>query len=93
MARTSVWWRCNVDTSKSTLKLFVVRSCKDCPNSKTERTRGAGYAHDRFCLAVSPAKVVAGYIEWDSEERPEGDFPSWCPLTDALGKKSKKKGG
>ena len=61
-------------------RLFVVTGCHKCPNEKAERTPGAGYALDHYCTAVTPKKIVAGYVEWPSEERKDGDFPKFCPL-------------
>ncbi len=61
-------------------KLFVVQGCHSCPHVKSERTPGAGYAHDYTCSLTS--RLVAGYVEWERERRPDGDFPADCPLTD-----------
>lgn len=67
-------------TKKKPTKLFVVTSCVECPNSTTERTRGAGYALDRMCTAVKGGRMIVGYVEWPSEDAQPGVFPKWCPL-------------
>lgn len=70
-------------TKKSTpkTKLFVVKSCVECPNCDTKLTKGYGYAEDYFCKAAGN-KVIAGYVEWLSEAPQVGKFPTWCPLKD-----------
>lgn len=59
-----------------------------CPNAYNERTPGAGYAVDWRCGASKPGKdgkhrMIAGYVEWDSELPKDGEFPDWCPLFEA----------
>jgi hypothetical protein len=65
-------------------RLFVVTGCHSCPNIKSERTEGAGDALDYTCKATG--KTVAGYVEYASELRKNGDFPKWCPLKAATTK-------
>ena len=65
---------------KDKVRLFVVKGCHSCPNLKAERTRGAGYALDYRCTAVEPSRLVVGYVEWPSEQQPDGEFPGFCPL-------------
>ena len=60
------------------VKLFHVKSCHECPNVGNERTQGAGYAVDYFCKITGT--LVAGYVEWQSDHRADGDFPKDCPL-------------
>jgi hypothetical protein len=55
----------------------------ECPKIKYEKTIGAGCADDYLCGAKRN-KLIAGYIEWPSEEPKE--VPKWCPL------RSKKNG-
>lgn len=62
------------------VRLFVVTGCHRCPNCEHSRTPGAGYASDYHCTAVTPKRLVDGYVEWPSEMREDGDFPSFCPL-------------
>ena len=41
---------------------------------------GAGYAEDFFCKKTRTNRVIAGYVEWTSEEPKDGQIPAWCPL-------------
>lgn len=76
-------------------RLLVIVGChgdKDhpaCPYLRSERTAGAGYAHDYWCHGrggPGPDRFkVDGYVEWDSEKRKPGDFPDKCPLSDDWG--------
>jgi len=68
-------------TKKNFKKLFVVTSCHTCPNVRVSRTPGAGYAVDYTCSKT--LQIVAGYVEWQSEYRKDGDFPKDCPLKTA----------
>lgn len=66
-------------------KLVVISDCvKECPFIRTQRTPGSGYADDYLCIhpKIKIRKIV-GYIEWDSELPPIGEFPDWCPLFEA----------
>ena len=65
--------------TKTTVKLYQVPNCKQCPNCKTERTEGAGYAVDFICTAAGN-QLIAGYVEWNSESPQDGTFPEFCPL-------------
>lgn len=47
-----------------------------CPFLKTERTEGAGYAEDFYCIAKDNKKI-AGYVEWDADMP---NVPDWCPF-------------
>lgn len=62
--------------TKPKFRLFVLSSCKECPNKVEERTMGAGYAIDWNCKAAE--RMIKGYIEWPSEEPKK--IPDWCPL-------------
>lgn len=70
-----------------TTKILVVVGCHGdknhpaCPFLSSVRTPGAGYALDYHCKAAGN-KILNGYVEWDSEKRKSGDFPSFCPLYD-----------
>ncbi len=65
---------------KAKVRLFVVTGCHTCPSVSIARTPGAGDALDFYCNAVTPKRLVAGYVEYPSEERKPGDFPKFCPL-------------
>lgn len=66
-------------------KLFVVVGChgdkhvRPCPNLTSRLTKGYGYAEDYLCRAAD-ARLIDGYVEWESEKRKPGDFPDFCPL-------------
>lgn len=69
--------------------MIQVVNCKQCPHCVKERTVGAGYAEDYLCKA-SPVpkevrhpygyKVIAGYVEWPSQEPKDHQIPAWCPF-------------
>mgnify|MGYP003385489156 CR=1 FL=1 len=66
-------------------RLVIINNCsKECPYVKTERTAGAGYAEDYFCTKAKKVngkfRMIAGYVEWDSDLPKPGEFPKWCPL-------------
>lgn len=66
-------------------RLFVVEGCHSCPNCVTNSTKPFGYALDYRCKVGPLDKnnrfpLIAGYVEWESEKRKDGDFPEWCPL-------------
>lgn len=49
-----------------------------CPYHDTDRTPGAGFAHDLFCCHPSVGREkVNGYIEYSADLLP---VPNWCPL-------------
>lgn len=54
-----------------------INNCTECSKVVVERTEGAGYAFDYTCTVNN--KLVAGYVEYDSEMPKE--VPSWCPLS------------
>lgn len=76
-------------TLKVRLFVVVVVGCHGneetppCPLMHTERTQGAGYALDYRCLGKQGHPMIDGYVEWPSEMHKEGDFPNFCPLTEA----------
>lgn len=58
-----------------TIEINVGR-CDECPMCQTQRTPGTGFGRDYLCKA-SQNKLIATYIEWDSEIPP---VPDWCPF-------------
>lgn len=62
------------------VRLAVVVNCHTCPHIAEERTPGAGCADDYYCTAVTPRKLVVGYVEYPSEKHKNHEFPDWCPL-------------
>lgn len=69
-------------------RLVVISNCtKQCPYVRTVRTKGAGYAEDYLCSKAEKKdgklRMIAGYVEWDSDLPKEGEFPEWCPLQEA----------
>ncbi len=57
--------------------------CLECPFCQTKRTIGAGDALDFLCKAFPKyEKVIAGYVEYDSELPQEGQIPDWCPFAE-----------
>jgi hypothetical protein len=70
------------------IRINKIINCHQCPNISSERTPSAGFAIDYYCNAVSPRKIVAGYVEWNSEKRKDHDFPDFCPLESQENEKS-----
>lgn len=68
--------------------LIPIENRTQCPHCKTKLTKGYGYATDYICYATSNTRIIAGYVEWDSEIPKEP--PEWCPfrkmLCDAINK-------
>jgi len=62
------------------IRINKITNCHQCQHISEEKTPGAGYAIDYYCNAVTPRKIVAGYVEWDREKRKGHDFPDFCPL-------------
>lgn len=58
----------------------MVKGCHSCPNIRESLTKGYGYATDYHCSETGT--LLAGYVEWESEKRKDGDFPDDCPLTE-----------
>lgn len=65
---------------QKSVRLAIVANCHGCPHITKEHTPGAGYAMDYHCTAVTPRKLVAGYVEWRRDMREDHCFPDWCPL-------------
>jgi hypothetical protein len=62
-----------------------ITNCQQCPHCDTQRTVGAGCADDYVCKLLR-RRVIAGYVEYSSEEPQDNQIPNWCPLA------KKKKG-
>lgn len=61
------------------MRVYIdVTTCKDCPFIKHDRTEGAGYALDYTCSATKDNKLIAGYVEYQSEF--PKTIPGWCPF-------------
>jgi hypothetical protein len=67
-------------------RLLVIVGCHGddknpaCPHLVSEATPGAGCATDYYCTSEGKRRMADGYIEWPSEMRKAGEFPSFCPL-------------
>ena len=68
---------------------LTITCCVQCPHCETGRTPRSGYAEDYFCNLAKTKKtkdnphgyrVIAGYVEWPSEEPQRNEIPLWCPL-------------
>lgn len=73
---------------KKTRKLLVITNCTaQCPHVVKVHTPGSGYAQDYLCRKARKKngeyRLIAGYVEWDSELPKDGEFPKWCPLFEA----------
>lgn len=66
-----------MSTRKRTSILLSILGCDECPKVSVNHTPGSGYAQDYYCTAVTPPKMVMGYIEWDREKK---EVPGWCPF-------------
>lgn len=63
------------------VRLAIITNCHHCPYiSRPEHTPGSGCGQDYYCTAVTPCKLVVGYVEWTSDRAKDHDFPDWCPL-------------
>lgn len=61
------------------MRVFLdVKTCKECPFIRHERTEGAGYALDYTCAFYHKPRMIAGYVEYSSEFPTQ--IPSWCPF-------------
>lgn len=58
--------------------MIPINNCKKCPHCDTKLTKGYGHATDYICNKVD--RLIAGYVEWPSQEPQDSLIPEWCPF-------------
>ncbi len=62
------------------IAVVSVNSCTDCPHCEVRSSGQFSYREDYTCTKAY--RLIAGDVEYPSEQPQFNKFPDWCPLED-----------